>query len=89
MSYEHRDLNLTYESAKGWAHFVLCIEPKIGVTGAALNATVLIQWQTSYVREWVGRLQRCEPSALHATFVQDTKLPGSMLIAAKQDIPNV
>lgn len=75
MSYRPRDLNLAYEPAKGWAHFVLYTEPRHGVAYGALNGTASIEQVTPYVREWLGRLQRCEPNALHTTLVPADKIP--------------
>ncbi|WP_327425712.1 hypothetical protein OG612_42430 (plasmid) [Streptomyces sp. NBC_01527] len=74
MSYEHRDLNLIYEPDKSWAHFVLYTEPNLGVTSAALNGTVSIESETPHVREWVDRLQPCEPNPLHTTLVPNRKI---------------
>ncbi|WP_240677106.1 hypothetical protein [Actinacidiphila soli] len=75
MSYKQRDLKVTYEPHKGWAHFVLYTEPEHGIAAGGLNATASFERQTPYVREWLGRLQRCEPNALHATLVENRKIP--------------
>ncbi|MBK3645692.1 hypothetical protein [Streptomyces sp. MBT33] len=74
MTYQHPDLNLT-DPTKGFAHFVLYTEPRIGAVGAAWNATVSIERPTPYVEEWVGRLERCEPNALHTTLVDPQEIP--------------
>ena len=74
MTYMHRDLNLT-NPGKGFAHFVLYTELNNGLVTNALNATASFEKQTSRVREWLDRLQRCEPNALHATLVRTTDMP--------------
>ncbi|MGW2331693.1 hypothetical protein ACWC5C_38915 [Streptomyces sp. NPDC001700] len=73
-AYTHPELNLT-DPTKGFAHFVLYTEPRIGVAGAAWNATVNIERPTPYVQEWVDRLQQCEPNALHTTLVASQEIP--------------
>lgn len=73
MTYTHGDLNLT-DPGRGFAHFVLYAELDKGAV-TAINASVIIEKQTPLVREWFGRLQRCEPNALHATLVTHTDIP--------------
>jgi hypothetical protein len=68
------NLNLT-DPTRGYAHFVLYVEAGIGVAGAAWNATVIIERQSPYAREWQERLVRCEPNPLHATFVDNREIP--------------
>ncbi|WP_031072042.1 hypothetical protein [Streptomyces sp. NRRL WC-3742] len=75
MSYKQPDLQVTYEPSKGWAHFVLYTEPQHGLTSAGLNGTVSIERQTRYVKEWLGRLQRCDPNPLHTTLVGNSDIP--------------
>ncbi|WNI20002.1 hypothetical protein [Actinacidiphila sp. ITFR-21] len=72
--YAHPELNLT-DPGKGYAHFVLYTEPRLNVAGAAWNATINIELDSPYVQEWVDRLQRCEPNALHTTFVMNREIP--------------
>ncbi|MFC6087392.1 hypothetical protein [Sphaerisporangium aureirubrum] len=74
MSLTSANLNLT-DPTRGYAHFVLYVEARIGVAGAAWNATVIIERQSPYAREWQGRLIRCEPNPLHATFVDNREIP--------------
>ncbi|GAA2417535.1 hypothetical protein GCM10010404_90120 [Nonomuraea africana] len=74
MSFTHPDLNLT-DPTKGYAHFVLYTEARIGVAGAAWNATVSIERQSPYAREWLDRLVRCEPNPLHTTLVDNQAIP--------------
>ncbi|MBU3870032.1 hypothetical protein KN815_40080 [Streptomyces sp. 4503] len=73
MTYTHSELNLT-DPTKGYAYFVLYTEPRISVAGAAWNATVNVERPTPYVQEWLDRLQRCEPNALHTTLVQSREI---------------
>lgn len=68
------ELNLT-DPGRGYVHFVLYAEPRISAAGAAWNATVTIEASTPYVHEWVERLQRCQPNALHTTFVDSQEIP--------------
>ncbi|MFI9080989.1 hypothetical protein ACIGW8_31725 [Streptomyces sioyaensis] len=72
--YTHSELNLT-DPTKGYTQFVLYTEPRLGVACASLNATVTIRRQTPYTQEWRDRLQRCVPSALHATLVDSMMIP--------------
>jgi len=74
MSYPHPNLNLT-NPKKGYTHFVVYAEPQIGVAGAAWNATISIEGNTPYVREWLSGLQRCEPNPLHTMLVDNQEIP--------------
>lgn len=74
MTLPRQDLNLT-DPAKGYTHFVLYTEPQLGAVGAAWNATISIERQSPYSREWLDRLQRCEPNSLHATLVESQRIP--------------
>lgn len=74
MTYTHPELNLT-DPTKGFAHFVLYTEPEISAAGAAFNATVSMERPTLYVQEWMERLRRCEPNALHTTLVESREIP--------------
>ncbi|WP_018555006.1 MULTISPECIES: hypothetical protein [unclassified Streptomyces] len=77
MTYEPVDLNLT-DPTNGFMHFVLYTEPSRSVAGASLNAAVDIEAQqtvTPHFQEWLSRLVRCEPNALHCTLVERTKIP--------------
>lgn len=75
MTYAHRDLQLTFEPGNGWAHFVLYTEPTRGIAGGGFNATASFERITPYVKEWLGRLERCEPNSLHTTLVRSDKIP--------------
>ncbi|MET9956294.1 hypothetical protein ABZ135_32770 [Streptomyces sp. NPDC006339] len=77
MSYQHKDLNLT-DPTRGSLHFVMYTELRMGLAFGALNAHVTFhpQQQTPLTREWVDRLERCEPNALHCS-----------LVSAQQEIP--
>ncbi|MFD3651619.1 hypothetical protein ACFWVT_08000 [Streptomyces cyaneofuscatus] len=77
MPYEARDLNLT-DPTKGYLNFVLCTEPQRGAVTSSLNAVLDIDAQqtgTPHFQEWVGRLVRCEPNAMHCTLVEPKKIP--------------
>ncbi|GAA2626659.1 hypothetical protein GCM10010411_74540 [Actinomadura fulvescens] len=74
MTFTHPELNLT-DPTQGFAHFVLYTEPHLSVAGAAWNATIIIERQSSYVREWLDRIQRCDPNPLHTTLVDNHKIP--------------
>ncbi|MGW0315402.1 hypothetical protein [Streptomyces flavidovirens] len=77
MTYEPVDLNLT-DPTKGFMHFVLYTEPRLGVASSSLNAELKIEAQqtvTPHFQEWLGRLVRCEPNAMHCTLVEPTKIP--------------
>jgi len=54
---------------KGYFHFVLYLEPPVG-PGSAINATQSFRNSSSrYAAEWLGRLDQCEPDALHLALV--------------------
>ncbi|WP_236246985.1 hypothetical protein [Streptomyces sp. CC210A] len=77
MTYEARDLNLT-DPTKGYLNFVLYTEPRIGIASSSLNAELDIEAQqtvTPHFQEWLGRLVRCEPNAMHCTLVLPTDIP--------------
>lgn len=75
MSYKHRELQITYTPGKGWYNFVLYVEPKLGFASTSLNAAFSLERPTACVDEWRGRLQRCEPNALHTTLVESRTIP--------------
>ncbi len=75
MSYQQPDLSLTYSPRKGYAHFVLYIEPEDGIVDSGLNAMVSIERTSRYVREWQERLRRCEPNSLHTLLVDSRRIP--------------
>lgn len=85
MSYQHRDLTVTYEPANGWSHFVLYTEPASGIVGAALNAEIRVESYTRYVGEWAGRLQRCAPNPLHTALVENRRIPDLFHPCAEDD----
>ncbi|WP_254404503.1 hypothetical protein [Streptomyces anulatus] len=77
MTYEPRDLNLT-DPVKGYLHFLLYTEAGRGVASASLNAELDIeapQTVTPHFQEWLSRLERCEPDALHCTLVAPAQIP--------------
>ncbi|MFE7805868.1 hypothetical protein ACFU51_14625 [Streptomyces sp. NPDC057430] len=77
MTYEPVDLNLT-DPTNGFMHFVLYTEARLGVASSSLNAEVDIEAQqtvTPHFQEWLGRLVRCEPNAMHCTLVEPTNIP--------------
>ncbi|MFI1226248.1 MULTISPECIES: hypothetical protein [unclassified Streptomyces] len=77
MTFEPRELNLT-DPEKGYLHFVLYTEAGRGVASASLNAELDIearQTVTPHFQEWLSRLERCEPDALHCTLVAPVKIP--------------
>ncbi|MFF4741286.1 hypothetical protein ACFY2W_36195 [Streptomyces sp. NPDC001262] len=74
MTYQHHDLNLT-DPTTGYLHFVVYTEPRLGIASNSLNADVSIRRQTPLVQEWLGRLERCEPNALHCTLVEPQRIP--------------
>jgi hypothetical protein len=81
-----QDLQLVYDPNKGYCHFVLYCEPPVG-PGLGLNGGKHLRiGKTSdgkavavspYAREWVDRLDPCDPDALHVALV------------SKQDAPNL
>lgn len=77
MSFEPVDLNLT-DPEKGYLHFVLYTEARLGIASSSLNAKLDIeasQTVTPHFQEWLSRLERCEPNAMHCTLVEPTKIP--------------
>ena len=75
MSFKQPDLTLTFSPRKGYAHFVVYIEPSDGTVDSSLNASVSLERESRYIREWRDRLQRCEPNALHTLLVDSRKIP--------------
>ncbi|MFD9817336.1 hypothetical protein [Streptomyces sp. NPDC059080] len=85
MSAQHHDLNLT-DPTKGYLQFVLYTEPRLGIVSGSLNAEVSIdEERTPCAREWLGRLQRCEPTALHCTLVQQQSIPSLFYPCVDED----
>ncbi|WP_435059720.1 hypothetical protein [Streptomyces sp. bgisy060] len=77
MTYGPVDLNLT-DPTKGYLNFVLYTEPRIGIASSSLNAELDIEAQqtvTPQFQEWLGRLVRCEPNAMHCTLVMPADIP--------------
>lgn len=77
MTFEPRDLNLT-DPEKGYLHFVLYTEARLGIASSSLNAELDIeasQTVTPHFQEWLSRLERCEPNAMHCTLVAPAKIP--------------
>ncbi|MFG3429422.1 hypothetical protein [Streptomyces californicus] len=87
MTFEPRDLNLA-DPQKGFLHFVLYTEARLGVAASSLNAELDIepyQTITPLFQEWLNRLERCEPNALHCTLVSPDKIPTLFHPCATED----
>jgi hypothetical protein len=77
LPFEPVDLNLT-DPEKGYLNFVLYTDARLGIASSSLNAELHIeasQIQTPHFQEWLSRLMRCEPNAMHCTLVEPTKIP--------------
>jgi hypothetical protein len=77
LPFEPVDLNLT-DPEKGYLNFVLYTDARLGIASSSLNAELHIeasQTQTPHFQEWLSRLMRCEPNAMHCTLVEPTKIP--------------
>ncbi|MFD3678603.1 hypothetical protein [Streptomyces sp. NPDC058613] len=77
MTFEARDLNLT-DPTKGFMHFVLYSEARLGVATLSWNAELRIEPQqttTPRLQEWRSRLVRCEPNAMHCMLVERSRIP--------------
>jgi hypothetical protein len=77
LTFEPPDLNLT-DPGKGYLHFVLYTGPRLGVASSSLNAELGIaafQTVTPHFQEWLSRLERCEPNAMHCTLVAPMNIP--------------
>ncbi|MER8225402.1 hypothetical protein ABTZ58_33585 [Streptomyces sp. NPDC094143] len=77
MTFESADLNLT-DPTKGYLNFVLYTEARLGIASTSLNAELDIQAsqaETPLFQEWMSRLERCEPNAMHCTLVEPAKIP--------------
>lgn len=77
MTFKAADLNLT-DPDKGYLNFVLYTEPRHGIASSSQNAELSIeafQAVTPHFHEWVSRLVRCEPNAMHCTLVDPRKIP--------------
>jgi hypothetical protein len=73
-------LQLVFDSGKGFCHFVLYSEPPGVGPGIGLNGGKVLtidktadgqaaRTGSPYAREWVQRLEPCEPDALHVALV--------------------
>jgi len=76
MAYQHDgDLTFAYRPSSGPWHFVLSVESH-GPSAAAFNASLIIEGSTSpHVAEWLDRLVRCDPDALHVARVGSSDAP--------------
>ncbi|MCP9213267.1 hypothetical protein [Streptomyces cucumeris] len=77
MTFKPVDLNLT-DPTKGYLNFVLYTETRLGVATTSLNAEVSIeatQTHTPHFQEWLSRLERCEPNAMHCMFAEPSTIP--------------
>jgi hypothetical protein len=77
LPYQPPELNLT-DPTKNFLHFVIYTEPSLSIASNSLNADISIepvQTQSRYFQEWLSRLVRCEPNALHCTLVEQQKIP--------------
>ena len=79
MNNQPHGLQLVFDPNKGFCHFVLYSEPPIG-PGIDLNGGKVLtidkttdgapaRTGSRYTREWVQRLEPCEPDALHVALV--------------------
>ncbi|MFF4531624.1 hypothetical protein ACFY1P_20425 [Streptomyces sp. NPDC001407] len=84
MTYEPHDLNLT-DPTKGSLDFILYTEARLGIASASLNAEVSIETRTPHAEEWLSRLVRCEPNAMHCTLVEQEKIPALFHPCVKED----
>ncbi len=84
MSYQPPGLNLT-DPTKGYLHFGVYTEPRLSIATTSLNADVSIEDLTPHVQEWLGRLVRCEPNALHCTLVGPKKMSALFHPCVKED----
>ncbi|MGA4844697.1 hypothetical protein [Streptomyces sp. G45] len=78
------DLNLT-DPTKGYLHFVVYTEQRLGIASASRNGEVTIRKESPYAREWLDRLERCKPNALHCMLVEPTKIPALFDPCVKED----
>jgi hypothetical protein len=70
-------MNLT-DPKTGCLHLALYTEARRGIDSSSLNAKPDIeafQTVTPHLQEWLSRLVRCEPNAMHCTLVGPTKNP--------------
>ncbi|MFB7918058.1 hypothetical protein [Streptomyces sp. NPDC056061] len=87
MTFEAHDLNLS-DPTTGYLNFVLYTEPRLGVVASSLNAELDIEAQqtvTPHFQEWLSRLERCEPNAMHCTLVTPTKIPSLFHPCVEED----
>ncbi|MFJ5926558.1 hypothetical protein ACIQF6_28545 [Kitasatospora sp. NPDC092948] len=77
MSYTQHDLKATYDpqDRSSWADFVLYTEPGSDVVTTGLHFDTRIEHTSPYVQEWVRRLRRSTPNALHALLVANQEMP--------------
>ncbi|MEU2549997.1 hypothetical protein ABZ618_32040 [Streptomyces roseolus] len=77
MTFEARNLNLA-DPERGYLSFVLSAEARLGCVSSSLNAELGIeehQTATPHFQEWLSRLERCTPNAMHCTLVAPTEIP--------------
>jgi hypothetical protein len=82
-----KELNLT-DPTKDYLQFVRYTEPRLGIVSASLNADVSIeavQVRTPAAQEWLGRLVRCEPNAMHCTLVEQKSIPALFQPCVEED----
>lgn len=89
MTDQHRDLNLT-DPTKGYLDFVVYTEQSLGIASTSLSGEVTVRKESPYAREWLDRLERCEPNALHCMLVEQTKIPSLFhpCVAEDKDSPS-
>ncbi|MFG2825038.1 hypothetical protein ACGFX4_37130 [Kitasatospora sp. NPDC048365] len=73
MSDQQPDLQLTYD--RGWQHIVVHTEPGLGAAMSGLHGTVPIERDSRYTREWLSRLEPCDPNPLHTLLVGNETIP--------------
>ena len=87
MTFATPDLNLA-DPTKDYLQFVLYTEPRLGIVSASLNAELpieAVQTVTPHAQEWLGRLVRCEPNAMHCTLVEATRIPALFHPCVEED----
>lgn len=90
MTFEPAALNLV-DSRKGYLHFVLYTEPRLGLATSSLNAALDVEASytaTPHFQEWRSRLVRCRPNAMHCSLVEPGSIPGLFRPCVTEDKDN-
>ncbi|MFF4449973.1 hypothetical protein [Streptomyces sp. NPDC001502] len=77
-------MNLT-DPTNGYLNFVLITEARLGIASASQNGEVSIEPRTPHAEEWVSRLVRCEPNAMHCMLVEPEKIPALFHPCVEED----